>query len=132
MSLEKYYNEAHHGKGSIDGIDGTIKNLVYRKLLSRDFVIDAPKKFAEFANEISNVDCLFLPKEQLLKKPEDVAKEAPIPATLKIYKVKRMEEGNSFVNKFYYLSEDLEPYFTRKYSVQCGHKATDISDDNIL
>ena len=54
----------------MDGIGGTIKNLVYRKVLSGDVVVDTPKKFAEFANEISNVDCLFLSKEQLLKEPE--------------------------------------------------------------
>ena len=70
VSLEWHYNQTHHGKGPMDGIGGTIKNLVYRKVLSGDVVIDTPKKFAEFANEISNVDCLFLSKEQLLKEPE--------------------------------------------------------------
>lgn len=29
------------------------------------------KKFTEFANETSNVDCLLLFKEQLLKEPEE-------------------------------------------------------------
>ena len=101
VSLEWHYNEAHHGKGPMDGINGTIKSLVYRKVLSGDVVIDTRKKLAEFTNEITNVDCLFLSKEQLLKKPEEVAKAAPIPTTLKIHKVKRVKEGNSFVNKFY-------------------------------
>ena len=102
--------------------------VLYGKVLSGDVVIDTSKKFA---NEISSVDCLFLSKEQLLKEPEEVAKAAPIPTTLKLHKVKRVKEGNSFVNKFCYLSEDLEPFFTRKYGLKCGHKATDISDDNI-
>ena len=62
MTLELHYNEAHHGKRLMDGIDGIIKNLVYRKVLSRDVVIDTPKKFAGFANEISNVDFLVLLK----------------------------------------------------------------------
>ena len=97
-------------------------------MLSGD-VIDTPKKFAEFAYETSNVYCLFLSKEQLLTKSEQVAKAAQIRATLKIHKVKRVKEGNSFVNRFYYFSEDLEPFFTREYGVQCGHKVTDISDD---
>ena len=66
VSLEGHYNEAYHGKDPMDGIGGTIKNLV--------------------------------------------AKAAPIPATLKIHNVKRVKEGNSFVNKFYYLSDDLEPF----------------------
>ena len=59
MSLEWHYNEAHHRKGPMDGIVGTIKNLVYREVLSGDVVIDTSKKFGEFANEVSNVDCLF-------------------------------------------------------------------------
>ena len=59
MSLEWHYNETHHGKGPMDGIVGTIKSLVYRKVLSGGVVIDTAKKFGEFANEISNVDCLF-------------------------------------------------------------------------
>ena len=101
-----------------DGIGG--------KVLSGDIVINTPKKFAKLANETSNVDCLYLPKEQLLRKPEEVAKAATIPTILKIYKAR-----NSFVNKFYYLSEYLEAFFTLKYGVQCGHKVTDIFDDNI-
>ena len=91
MSLEWHYKEAHHGKGLMDCIGGTIKNLVYRKVLSGDVVTDTLRKFAEFSNEISNVDCLLLSKEQLLKEPEEVAKAAPIPTTLKIHKVKRVQ-----------------------------------------
>ena len=80
-------------------------------MLSGDVVTDTPKKFAEFANETNNVDCLLLWKEQLLKEPEEVAKAIPIATTLKIHKVKRVKDGNSSVNKFYDLSEDLEPFF---------------------
>ena len=54
-----------------------------------------------------------------------------VPTTLKIHTVKRVKEGNSFVSKFYYLAEELETFFTRNYGVQCGHKATDISENNI-
>ena len=89
LSLKWNYKNPRHGKGPMGGIGGINKNLVYRKVLSGDLVIDTPKKFAEFANKISNVDCFFLLQEQLLKKPE---------------------EGYSFVNKFCYLSEDLEPF----------------------
>ena len=73
VSQEWHYNEVHHGKSFMDDIGGTIKNLVYRKVLSGDVVIDTPKKFAEFAKEMSNVNCLFLSKEHLLKEPEEVA-----------------------------------------------------------
>ena len=100
VSLEWHYNEAHHGKGPMDGIDGTIKNLIYRKVLSGDFVIDTSTKFVEFAN----VDCLFLSKEQLLKEPKENAKAAPTPTTLKIHKVKQ-GEGRECVCKQVLLSE---------------------------
>ena len=93
--------------------------------MSGNVVNNTPNRFAEFANEVRNVDCLFLSKGHLLKEPEEVTKGTPIPTTLNIHKVKRVTGGNSFVNKFYYLSENLEPFFTCKYGVQCRHKATD-------
>ena len=31
VALESHYNEDHHGKGPMDGITGTMKNLVCRK-----------------------------------------------------------------------------------------------------
>ena len=30
LQLEYNYNEAHHGKGPMDGTGGTIKNVVFR------------------------------------------------------------------------------------------------------
>ena len=131
VALELHYNEAHHGKGLMDGIGGIIRNLVYRKVLSRDVVFDTPKKFAGFANEISNVDFLFFLKEQLFTEGEEVAKAAQISTTSNIHKVKLVKKGNSFKNKFCYLSEGLESFFAQKYGVQYGHKATGISDENI-
>ena len=70
-------------------------------------------------------------KEQLFKEPEELVKAAPIPTTLKIQKVKWVKEENLFANKFFYLSEDLESFFTQKYGVSCGHKAMHISDNNV-
>ena len=34
-----------HGKGSMDGIDGTIKNVIFRKVKSGQIVIHNPKNF---------------------------------------------------------------------------------------
>ena len=59
IQIQWHYNEAHHGKGPMDGIGGTIKNLVFRRVLSEDVVINTPKEFATFADQISNIDCLF-------------------------------------------------------------------------
>ena len=37
-----YYNERHHGKGPMDGLGVTIKNLVFRHVKSGKVVINTP------------------------------------------------------------------------------------------
>ena len=131
IHIDWHYNEAHHGKGPMDGIGGTVKNLVYHKVLSGDVVINTPKEFADFANRIANVDCLFLEDAEMVTEPEDVTKASPIPSTLKIHKVKRVADGPStFSNHFFYLSEDLEPFHTETYGVKCGHRFNEVEDEN--
>ena len=49
------YFEAHHGKGPKDGIEGTIKKMIFRKVLSGITVINNPKKFTEFGNTLSSL-----------------------------------------------------------------------------
>ena len=48
----------------MDRIGGLIKNLVYCRVLSGDVVINTPREFAEFSNQI--VDCLFLEKSEFI------------------------------------------------------------------
>ena len=96
INTEWHYNEAHHGKGPMDGIGGTVKILVYRRGLSGDVVINTPKEFANFADQITSVNCLFLENTELLKEPEEVTKAPPIPSTLKIHKVQRVANGHIF------------------------------------
>ena len=45
------YKERHHGKGPMDGIGGTLKNSVYRDVMSGKCVLDTPKQFAEYAEK---------------------------------------------------------------------------------
>ena len=59
LSLEWHYNEAHYGKGPMDGVAGTVRNMVYRRVLAGDIVIDNPKQFANFAHEVCRVDSFF-------------------------------------------------------------------------
>ena len=73
-------NETHHGKSPIDGIGGTLKNLVYCRVLS-DVVINTPPEFAEFSNQIRSVDCLYLDKSEFIQEPEELSKATPIPSS---------------------------------------------------
>ena len=47
LLLEWNYNEAHHGKGPMDGIGGTITNAVFRQVKSRKVVINLPKELCD-------------------------------------------------------------------------------------
>ena len=63
----------------MDGIGGTLKNLVCRRVLSEDVVISIPQEFEEFANQINSVYCLFLKKPEFVQEPEAVSQAMPIP-----------------------------------------------------
>ena len=46
-SLCWFYNEEHHGKIPMD--DGTIKNVIFRKVKSGQIVVHTPKEFSDAA-----------------------------------------------------------------------------------
>ena len=41
-----FYNERHRGKGPMDGVGGTIKNVFFRKVKLGQFVVHTPKEFS--------------------------------------------------------------------------------------
>lgn len=41
--MQWHFNEAHHGKGPMDGIGGTIKNVVYRNVKSGKILVNSAK-----------------------------------------------------------------------------------------
>ena len=95
----------------MDGIGGTVKNLVYRRVLSGDVVINTRREFAEFANQISSVDCLFFERSEFIQEPDEVSKAMSTPATLKVHNVSHVRNvPQSFSNHFFKLSEDFEPF----------------------
>lgn len=46
LEIEWNYNEAHHEKGPMDGVGGTIKNCVFREVKSGRLTIESPEEFA--------------------------------------------------------------------------------------
>ena len=131
ITIEWHYNEAHQGKGPMDGIGGTLKNLVYRRVLSGDAVINTPPKFAEFSNQISSVNCLFLDKPEFIQEPEEVSTHANT-VNIESSKFSRVRNGpHSFSNHFFKLSEDFEPFHIEKYGVQCGHSVSNINYESV-
>ena len=49
LFLEWNYNEEHHGKGPMDGVSGTIKNVVLDQVKSRKVAHSLPVEFCDAA-----------------------------------------------------------------------------------
>ena len=114
--------EAYHGKGPMDGIGGTIKNVVFKKVLSGSTVINTPKESAESANTVSTISCLYLANEDLLQEPDHVKDCPPIPNTIKTHKIVWSYTSKGVpCNKFFYVSNDEEPHFVQWYDNTCCH-----------
>ena len=114
IGVEWHYNEAHHGKGPMDGIWGTVKNTIFRKVLSGEVVIGSQEEFARYANQICQAE--------IPDKPEDVQYWSSIPDTLKIHRVVcGLSKYKIPYLKFYYMSTDPEPHYTQWYGPECNH-----------
>ncbi|GFS25427.1 (S)-beta-bisabolene synthase [Elysia marginata] len=57
-----------HGKGPIDGVGGTVKRAVWRRILRRQVVINHAKDFADVAaTACPNINVIFVPQEEVAK-----------------------------------------------------------------
>ena len=102
MNLKWHYNEAHHGKGPMDGIGGAVKNAVFRKVLSGAVKISSPKEFAEYVNYVSEVHSLYLSTDE--------------------------KHGVPYL-KFFFLSNDKEPHYAQWYGSECGHAGNSVDEN---
>ena len=73
IDVECHYNEAVHGKGPMDGVGGTIKNLVFRAVKSGKVSVRGPEEFAKVTNDIiPSIRSLYMPVEDMLDEPAEV------------------------------------------------------------
>ena len=63
LQLEWNYNEAHCGKGNMDGIGGTIKNVVFRQVKSA-VIINSSEEFSVAANKFEPSIATLFQKEK--------------------------------------------------------------------
>ena len=72
----------------MDWIRDTVRNTVFRRFLSGKVVIGSPEEFSRYANQISQVDSLYLLTAEIPSGPaEDVQYSSSIPDTLKTHRV---------------------------------------------
>ena len=107
LFLEKeiswFYNERHHGKGPMDGVGGTIKNVVFRKVKSGQTVVYTPEDFAKVAgNFVPSIATVYLPKEAEIVEPKGMDNAPPIKDTLQVHKLERyVNQTNECSIKFF-------------------------------
>ena len=126
----------HHGKGPMDGVGSTVKNLVFRKVKSQQCVINSPQEFSYFAAKyVKGIISLYLPESEMMEEPEDVASAPSVQGTLKVHHVERCYEMGVCHLKFFYIAGDEEPFHTQWYrkptdAQVCGHTIKNIGDNN--
>ena len=122
--------EAHHGKGPMDGVGGTIYNKVFKEVKSGRLSVSSPKEFASAAKDlVPSIITIYLPIAEMLEEPHDIENSPKIPETLQIHKVKCSfsAQGTPFIEFSKMSNED--PCFTQYYGDVCGHKKAN-TDEN--
>ena len=82
-----------YGKGPMDGVGATVKNIVFRKVKSGFVTIDSPFKFHQTIMKfVPSIKSVYLPDTDVLNEPENIEQESKkIPETLKVHHVERFE-----------------------------------------
>ena len=129
-----YYNERHHGKGPMDGIGGTVKNMVFQHVKSKKCVIEGAKDFAQYADSIiKGINSIYMAEADVMQEPSDISEAPKIPGTLKCHKIVRtFNEDNVCKLEFFKLASDQEPFYIQWYRKEgdpevCGHDQLPLS-----
>ena len=87
------YNQKSHGKGPMDCVGGTVKNIILRKVKSGFSTIDSPFEFHQAVLKfVPSIKSVYLPDADVLNEPENIEQESKkIPETLKVHHVERFE-----------------------------------------
>ena len=82
--LSWYYNKRHHHKCPMNGVGGTVKNVIFRKVKSRQLVVYSPLAFCEAeAIFVPLIYSVYLSKNKNTFEPEEKNKARKIGQTLK-------------------------------------------------
>ena len=84
-----YYNDCHHGKGSVNELSGTVKNKVFRHVSgnSDKVKIVNTEGFAKDTGETKGIKSLYMPEAATESEPKDVKEDCYIKETLQVQKV---------------------------------------------
>ena len=123
-TISWYYFEHDHGKGPVDGVGGTVKNTVLRRVLAKEVVIESPQHFASYANSIiENVTVLFVDNVNndtitFANTCRDEGRSPYIYGTLKIHFVERSYSNETNTLSFYETCEKNNLIKTKSYALK--------------
>lgn len=119
----------------MDGVGGTLKNVVFRKVKSGQTVVYTPEDFAKVAgNFVPSIVTVYLPKEAEIVEPKDIDNAPLIKDTLQVHKLERyVNQRNECSIKFFKTAADEEPLYTQWYSkvggLICGHEESNAHEN---
>ena len=106
----------------MDSIGMTLRNCVYRDVMSGKCVTDNTKQFAKHADKsIKGIASLYLTTEEVLIKPDDTEESPKIKETLQIHMTKHFSDQWKVAYLQFAMSTDKKPFFTQYYGEEaCG------------
>ena len=70
----------------MDGVDATIKNVIFRKVKSSQIVVHTPKEFSDAAMKfVPSIITVYLPGSDEVAESESIHQAPSIPETLSIH-----------------------------------------------
>ena len=121
LLIDWHYNEAHYGKGLMDGKGNVNKNVVFRQVKSVQIIINSEEDFCEAGNQFCrSITTLFQKSDVILSERSDFEKAPIIKGTLKIRKFTQCLPraiGETKIN-FSFLSNSKELCCTQRYTTK--------------
>lgn len=105
----------------MDGVSGTVKDMVFKKVKSGMALINSPRDFVDTANKLLvTISTGYLPKNDEMEEPEGTTNTNAINSTLLIYIPKRKTSDGVVGIDFYTFASDESPSHTQWYPIESG------------
>ena len=87
----------------MDGVGGTVKNIIFRKVKSGFVTIDSPFEFHQaILKFVPSIKRVYLSDTNVLNEPENIEQKfKKIPETLKVHHMERFEVKEVYDLKFF-------------------------------
>ena len=106
----------------MDGVGGTVKNVIFRKVKSGQVVINSSQEFSEAVKTfVPAIHGVYSLESKNIIEPKGIESSRKIKETRKIHKLERKVDpnGNTYIN-FYKIADDEEPFHVQWYGSEEG------------